>query len=105
MIKENTGVRQVLGKVVKKRRRQSTPVEHLDDVRRKSSKQRRLEPRRGQERRTKLGNRDDKREETHQNNPTMAAIADQMQRERYCPAESHSMPIIAGQQRCCYRGD
>jgi len=33
MIKENTGVRQVLGKVVKKRRRQSTPVEHLDDVR------------------------------------------------------------------------
>jgi hypothetical protein len=39
MIKENTGVRQVLGKVVKKRRRQSTPVEDLDDVREEKFKE------------------------------------------------------------------
>lgn len=39
MLKENTGVRQVLGKVVKKRRRQSTPVEDLDDVREEKFKE------------------------------------------------------------------
>jgi hypothetical protein len=86
MIKKNTGVRQVLGKVVKKRRRQSTPVEHLDDVREEKFKAE-------EARAEKRARKEDKAWETvmtsakktHQNNPTMAAIADQMQRERYCP--------------------
>lgn len=34
-IRENTGVREVLGKVVRKRRRQSTPAEELDELKEK----------------------------------------------------------------------
>ncbi|KAH9204218.1 hypothetical protein DL95DRAFT_529357 [Leptodontidium sp. 2 PMI_412] len=39
MIKENTGARLTLGKIVRKRRRQSTPVEELDEVKEKRFKE------------------------------------------------------------------
>jgi hypothetical protein len=35
MIKENTGVRHVLSKVVRKRRRQSTPADEIDEIKEK----------------------------------------------------------------------
>jgi hypothetical protein len=39
MIKENTGARLTFGKIVRKRRRQSTPVEELDEVKEKRFKE------------------------------------------------------------------